>query len=311
MTNWTVHDIGDLDGRRVLVTGANRGLGFEVSRVLARAGAHVLLACRDLASGAQAVQRIQAEHPLAQLSLHHLDLARLQSVASCADVLLARDLVPDIIIANAGIYRLPRRMETEDGFEHQFAVNYLGHAALIRLLLPELITRSGHSRIVHVTSLLHRMPGQLQLDDLHWERRRYSPGGAYNASKLANVLFLQELDRRYPGSRFNLRSVGAHPGATATDLHNRGPFLDRFSIWNGLVTSGTLAIAQSTARGVFPILYAATSSDAIGGAVYGPDGMLELRGKSVRQARISAQATPDLARELWSTTTELLYRAGI
>ncbi|MGH9270908.1 MAG: oxidoreductase, partial [Ilumatobacteraceae bacterium] len=248
----------DLSGRTVVVTGANSGIGLAAARQLAGVGAHVVLAVRDEAKGHDAQATI-----VGSTEMRRLDLADLSSVrAFAADW----DGDIDVLINNAGVMALPER-RTADGFEMQLGTNHLGHFALTNLLLPHLT-----DRVVTVSSGAHRM-GRIDVDDLNWERRRYRSWPAYGQSKLANLLFTLELERRLAGAGSEVRALAAHPGYAATNLqsHTGNP------VAKALMAVSNRVIAQSDERGALPVLYAATA-DLPGGSYVGPDGFQEARG---------------------------------
>ena len=221
-TGWSPADMPDQHGRTALVTGANSGIGFHVAAELAGQGAHVLLASRDADRGRAARAAIVRELPTASIELVGLDLADLDSVARLADQILDRPAGLDLLINNAGVMAVPRRLTTAAGFELQFGTNHLGHFALTGRLLPAMAARPG-SRVVTVSSLNHRL-GSIRLDDLQSEHG-YGPWRAYNQSKLANALFTLELDRRLRAAGAETISVGAHPGYSHTSLQYSGPRL--------------------------------------------------------------------------------------
>ncbi len=288
-------------GRTAVVTGATSGLGFETALALARAGARVVLTARDAERGKSAAARIRAHAAGADLVVAPLDLADLASVRQFPDAL--PDGAVDILINNAGVMAVPFAL-TADGFESQFGVNHLGHFALTGRLLPRLQAATA-ARVVTVSSFLHK-PGRIVPDDLaHPDAARYSAWGAYHASKLANLLFAYELDRRARAAGSRLLSIGAHPGYSATNLTSVGPQLssDRLS---GLVMHlGDLLIAQSAAAGALPQLYAATMPDVRGGDFYGPRGPRELRGSPRRTTSSAASYNVDLAADLWDLSIRL------
>ena len=295
---WTTSDIPDLSGRRAVVTGANSGLGLEVARELARRGAAVVLACRDLAKGERALAEVRASARGEAPELASLDLADLSSVHAFATAY--RDSHPgglDLLVANAGIMAPPRRVTT-DGFEAQLATNHLGHFALTGLLLPALL-RMAHSRVVVVSSVAHRI-GSIDFDDLQGERR-YRRWRAYGQSKLANLLFALELDRRARAAETPLVSVAAHPGYAATNLQTASPPAHEalaMRLLNPLV-------AQSAAMGALPILFASTVEDLPGGTFIGPDGPAEIRGhpRPVEPSRRAGDSS--VASRLWAVSEEL------
>ena len=269
----------------MVVTGANSGLGLVTARELARAGAHVVLAVRDESRGASAAATIDGEVTVARL-----DLADLESVRAFAEGWTG-DL--DVLINNAGIMMVPPGV-TADGFEIQFGTNHLGHFALTNLLLPHVT-----DRVVTLSSSLHRS-GVIDLDDLNWQRRPYSANGAYAQSKLANLLFTLELERRLREAGTRIRALAAHPGYAATNLQGRSG--SRFA--DGAMKLGNLLLAQSDERGALPTLAAATR-DLPGGSYLGPDGFQEMRGFPTLVGRAPAAGDPELARRLWEESALL------
>ena len=218
MSKWTTKDIPDQSGKIAIVTGANSGIGFEAAKALAAKGAHVVMACRNMEKGEKAVDDIRAATPAAQLALKQLDLADLGSVRTFAADYQAQHSQLHMLINNAGVMALPYRT-TEDGFEMQFGTNHLGHFALTGLLLPTLFATPG-SRIVTVSSMAHQM-GTIQFDDLGWEKS-YSKWRAYGMSKLANLLFTYELQRKLTAAGADTIAVAVHPGYSATNLQTAG-----------------------------------------------------------------------------------------
>ena len=295
---WTGSDIPDLSGRRAVVTGANSGLGLEVARELARHGAAVVLACRDLAKGERALAEVRASAAGSEPELTRLDLADLASVADFAASYT--DSHPDgldLLVANAGIMAPPRGV-TPDGFESQLGTNHLGHFALTGRLLPALLQRP-HPRVVTVSSVAHRI-GRIDFDDFQGERR-HRRWRAYGQSKLANLLFALELDRRAGAAGTPLVSVAAHPGYAATNLQTASPPAHEalaMRLLNPL-------IAQSAAMGALPVLFAATVEDLPGGTFIGPDGPGEARGfpRPVAPSRRAEDAA--VAARLWEVSEEL------
>jgi NAD(P)-dependent dehydrogenase (short-subunit alcohol dehydrogenase family) len=267
---WTADQIPNQQGRTAVVTGANSGLGLIVARELARAGARVIVTSRDAARGAKAIETIKSASPAANVEAAQLDLANLGSVRGFAEQILAGHDQLDVLVNNAGIMAVPYG-RTADGFELQFGTNHLGHFALTALLMPALKTSLG-TRVVTVSSNNHK-GGQMRFDDLQGELN-YSRWGAYAQSKLANLLFAFELDRRLKAAGLPIISVAAHPGYSATNLQlngRRGP--ERI-----VMTLANRFIAQSAEIGALPILYAATSPGVPGGSYVGPDGAGEMRG---------------------------------
>ncbi len=297
---WTTEQIPSQAGRTALVTGANSGIGYQAAMELARHGAHVLLGCRNGAKGGAALERLLRETPGASAEVVELDMASLASIRACARRLAERGMVLDLLINNAGVMALPTRELTPDGFERQFGTNHLGHFALTGLLMPQLLT-SAAPRVVTVASLAHRN-GKIEFDNLQSERR-YKPWDAYGASKLANILFAKELDRRVRAAHGRLLSVAVHPGVSATNIIENGPGS------NGLKAVVLKLVApiimQPDAAGALPTLYAATSPDARGGEYVGPDGFMEMKGWPVEvQPRANGLDTAVGAR-LWTVSEEL------
>ncbi|TNF22369.1 MAG: SDR family NAD(P)-dependent oxidoreductase [Deltaproteobacteria bacterium] len=284
--------IGDQRGRVAVVTGANSGIGFETARALAEHGATVVMACRSVEKGEAALARVKERAPDADVTLMALDLASLASVAAFAEAVAARFERIDLLVNNAGVMMPKRRSETADGFELQLGTNHLGHFALTGALLPR-VTKTPGARVVTVASLAHRM-GRIDFDDLQRERR-YKRMAAYGQSKLANLLFSQELGRRLAAAGADTVSAAAHPGYTATNLQNT---VTTFKLANPIA-------GQSPARGALPTLYAAVAPDVASGDYYGPCGPFELRGRPGR-ARIAPQARDEaVAQRLWSVSEEL------
>jgi NAD(P)-dependent dehydrogenase (short-subunit alcohol dehydrogenase family) len=298
MTRWTAASVPDQRGRTVLITGANTGIGFETAAVLAQAGAHVILAVRDTAKGQRAAAEIGYRCRDSDVTVIPLDLASLASVRAAATCLTDNFGRIDTLVNNAGVMLTPRTT-TADGFELQFGTNHLGHFALTGLVLP-LLLRSGSSRVVTVSSLGHRVKADIDLDDLQCERH-YDRMAAYGRSKLANLLFSYELQRRLDAAGLTgIASVAAHPGNSRTELARNSPrwLKAAFRVTNRV-------ISQSASMGALPILRASCASDVRGGQYYGPRGLAEQRGypKQVRSSDRSHDA--DLARRLWSASEEL------
>lgn len=298
--DWNLADIPDQTGKLAVVTGATGGLGYETALGLAQAGASVVLAGRNGDKGRQAIGRIRSLHPDALARFEELDLAELASIAAFADRLLAQGKAIDILVNNAGVMTPPTRKTTKDGFELQFGTNHLGHFALTGRLLPLLAGGRG-TRVVNVASLMHRV-GKMQFEDLQWEKS-YSPEGGYGQSKLANMLFTFELQRRSDAGGWGLMSNAAHPGISRTDLIANQVGTESFRAKMSTRMVGLLG--QSAADGALPTLYAATSPEARGGGYYGPDGMLEMKG-AVAPAVISKRARDvSAAQRLWAVSEEL------
>jgi NAD(P)-dependent dehydrogenase (short-subunit alcohol dehydrogenase family) len=298
-TKWTARDIPDQTGRLAVVTGANSGLGLITAMELARAGATVVLACRDATRGADAVARIRAEAPDAAVEVRRLDLADLGSVREFAGSLSADRDGLDVLVNNAGVMALPRRT-TADGFEAQFGTNHLGHFALTGRLLPLLAKRPG-SRVVTVSSGMHRI-GRMNFTDLQGERR-YRKWLAYGQAKLANLLFAFELDRRL--GEAGPRSYAAHPGFAATNLQTAGPRMQGSVLLERGAELLNKLLAQDVRMGALPSLYAATAPGLPGGSFVGPDGFQEQRGHPTVVRAKKAAYDQDDARRLWEVSEDL------
>jgi len=295
---WTAADMPDQSGRVAVVTGANSGLGLVTARELARVGATVVMACRSTARGDEAATSIHSAVPGAALEVEALDLADLESVRSFAGRMGEAHGRLDLLINNAGIMAAPRRL-TKDGFESQIGTNHLGHFALTGLLLGGL-ERAAAPRVVTLSSQLHRR-GTMNFDDLQGERS-YSRWGAYGQTKLANLMFCFELQRRAVEAGSPLLSLAAHPGYSATNLQFAAPdrFYEKAYMW-----IGNRLFAQSADMGALPTLYAATVPDLPGGTYIGPDGRGEQRGyPNVVSAARKAYEKSDW-RRLWEISEEL------
>jgi NAD(P)-dependent dehydrogenase (short-subunit alcohol dehydrogenase family) len=284
-SRWTSADLPPQRGRSVIVTGGNSGIGLPTARALAAAGARVVLAVRDLAKGEAAAESIPGDCEVRQL-----DLADLASVRAFATGWLGE---LSVLINNAGVMRTPER-RTADGFELQIGTNHLGHFALTNLLLPQLT-----DRVVTVASGAHR-GGYISLDDLNWQRRRYRRWAAYQQSKLANLLFTVELQRRLTAAGSAVRAVAAHPGYAATNLQ----FRSESRLEDRVMAIGNRLIAQTDEAGARPTLYAA-SQDLPGASYVGPDGLGEHRGYPRLVGRTAAASDVEMAKRLWMLSEEL------
>ncbi|WP_276257381.1 oxidoreductase [Haloglomus litoreum] len=304
MTDWTAADMPDQTGRRVVVTGANTGLGKEAARAFAAKGADVVLACRSVERAEAAKADIEAERPSGSLTVLELDLADLDSVRSFADAFTDEFDDLHVLANNAGVMAIPRR-ETADGFETQFGVNHLGHFALTGHLLDDLReTGSGDdpARVVTMSSGIHER-GRIDFEDLHGERS-YDKWDAYAQSKLANLLFAYELDRRLDAADAPVESVAAHPGYAATDLQRRGPEMMGSTLRKLGMRVANAVFAQSAEQGALPFLYAATMPDISGGEYYGPGGFANMRGAPERQRSSKRSYEEGTAYRLWSVSEE-------
>ncbi|HZN71887.1 MAG TPA: SDR family oxidoreductase [Micromonosporaceae bacterium] len=297
-------DIPDQTGKLAVVTGSNSGIGYGAATRLAGAGADVILAVRNVDKGVDAVRRIAAEHPGAQVTVEQVDLSSLDSVAEFADRMTRQGRPVHILVNNAGVMAVPNRMTTVDGFELQLGTNHLGHFALTGRLLP--LLRAGSARVVSLSSGVARI-GRINLDDLQSERK-YRPWTAYGQSKLATLMFAFELDRRSRRYGWGIMSNAAHPGGTHTNLQSSGPGMGRKDNRAPLLTrlvERMPGLWQEIPQGCLPTLYAATSSDAVGGGYYGPDGFAEMTGLP-RKAHVPRRAKDEsVAERLWTTSEAL------
>jgi len=284
-TSWSTSDIPDQTGRTAIITGANSGIGRGAARALAAKGARVVLAVRDTSKGQAAAAQLPG-----QVEVRKLDLADLSSVREFAS---AWDGPVDLLINNAGVM-IPPLSRTADGFELQFGTNHLGHFALTNLLLEQV-----RSRVVTVSSTAHRM-GKIDFDDLQWERRAYKPWPAYGQSKLANLLFTAELQRRLTESGSKVEANAAHPGYAATNLQ----FHSENRLQEIVMRIGNRVIAQDENGGALPTLYAAVA-DVPGNSFAGPSGFMEQRGAPKLVDRTSAAQDMDTARRLWDVSEQL------
>lgn len=289
MSRWTAADIPCLDGKVAVVTGANSGVGFQAAVLLARAGARVLMACRDLGRADAAAARVG---PGAEVV--RLDLASLASVATAAEDIRSRTPAVHFLVNNAGLMAIDRA-RTEDGFEMQFGVNHLGHFALSGHLAPLLLSTPG-CRVVTVSSPAHRA-GVLRLDDLMFDRRRYDRWRPYCQSKLANLLFTTELDRRLRAADAPVEALAAHPGVSRTNLGTQGHGL------TGAFLRPTGGFGQPAAIGALPIVRAAVDPAARGGEMYGPQFMFF--GYPHRETPSRRARRVDDARRLWERSEDL------
>jgi NAD(P)-dependent dehydrogenase (short-subunit alcohol dehydrogenase family) len=286
-------------GRLAIVTGANSGIGYQAARYLSRVGASVILACRNADKGEAARARIVSEHPSAKVEVRVLDVADLDSVRRFAAHFLDERTALDLLINNAGVMAIPERRSTPQGFEMQFGTNHLGHFALTGLLLPTLL-RQTNSRVVTVSSIAHK-GGRLNFEDLNAERG-YDPRRAYQQSKLANLVFGLELERRLRARSAKNMSVIAHPGVAVTNIVSNGMGSGLRGRLVGLVFP---FVGQSDDRGSWPILYAATSPDVHGGGYYGPNGIAEIKGTPVEIRPKPHALEPEAGKRLWEASETL------
>jgi NAD(P)-dependent dehydrogenase (short-subunit alcohol dehydrogenase family) len=295
---WTASQIPSQDGRTAVVTGANGGLGWATSLELARAGAQVVLACRDASKGEAVAESIRSAHSTSLVSVEVLDLASLDSIRAFVGRLADETQKLDILVNNAGVMTPPQGV-TADGFQLQFGINHLGHFALTGLLF-DLLERGDDARVVTMSSMVNKR-GSLDFDDLQGERGRYRPYEAYAKSKIANLLFAFELERRLRASGSSVRSLAVHPGYTATNIQATAPTaLDR-----SILAMGNRLVAQGPEMGALPLLFAATKPDLEGGVYVAPGGFLQGRGypKVVKPPRPGLDGAA--AKRLWSVSEEL------
>jgi NAD(P)-dependent dehydrogenase (short-subunit alcohol dehydrogenase family) len=298
---WSASDVPDQRGRTAIVSGANSGIGLEAAAALAARGAHVILACRDAAKAKDARDEIERRHGAVSVEIRALDLASLASVRAFADGVLEDHPRVDLLVNNAGVMAIPRR-STADGFEMQLGTNHLGHFALTGLLFERLRATPG-SRVVTVSSTMHR-PGRIHFDDLQLERA-YRKWVAYAQSKLANLLFAYELDRRLRRTGAEVASVAAHPGYAATNLQTVGARMERRAFLERFYEFGNRILAQPAAMGALPTLYAATASGVASGDYLGPSGFAELWGAPRKVASSARSRDETSARRLWEVSESL------
>ncbi len=290
--NWNAENIPTQKGRVVIVTGSSSGIGYEAARVLAAKEASVILAVRNLDKGSKALAKIRQQHPDADLRVMELDLANLASVKNFAVNFKQNYSRLDLLINNAGVM-VPPYTKTADGFELQLGTNHLGHFALTGQLLSSLINTES-SRIVNVSSGAHAL-GNIDFDDLAWEKRSYAPWKAYGDSKLANLYFTYELDRQLKAYGGKTLVTASHPGWTATELQRTSKV---FNFLNGF-------FAQDISMGALPTLRAAINPGLQGAEYFGPQGAMEMRGYPVQVASNELSKDQAIARKLWEVSTEL------
>lgn len=297
MSKWTTDNIPDLTGKVVIVTGANVGLGFESAKEFGRKGAKTIMACRNPEKGKKALEEIKKEIPYAKIELMQLDLADLKSVHRFVKDFHEKYNRLDVLLNNAGVMFCPYG-KTEDGFEMQFGTNHLGHFALTGLLMDS-ITKTPGSRVVNVSSSGHKM-GVMDWNDLMYEKGDYKRMGAYGRSKLANLLFTYELQRRFKKAGVNAISVAAHPGGSRTDLPRH---LNR--VLYGLAWVFITPLTQSAARGALPQLRASVDPKVKGAEYYGPGGFREMKGNPVIVKSNDKSHNLADAKKLWDVSEQL------
>jgi NAD(P)-dependent dehydrogenase (short-subunit alcohol dehydrogenase family) len=297
---FTPENIRSLAGRRIIVTGANSGIGLDATRIFASKGARVILACRNTDKGQRARDEIVRAHPSAEVEVRQLDLASLASVQRFADEYLAKDRALDVLVNNAGVMALPRSL-TEDGFEMQIGTNHLGHFALTARLFAAL-EAGKDARVVNVSSLVHK-GGRIDFDDLHGAAS-YAKWTAYSQSKLANMLFTFELDRRLREAKSSVITAACHPGYAATNLQFVGPQMEKSSFVEGVMRLGNKVFAQPAELGALPTVYAAVADDVRSGDFIGPDGLMEMRGYPVKVQPAARAKDASVAQRLWTVSEE-------
>jgi NAD(P)-dependent dehydrogenase (short-subunit alcohol dehydrogenase family) len=298
---WTQDDIPDQSGRTVVVTGASSGLGLEAALALARKGGRVIGTSRSEERGRAALSQIRDALPGATVEFEQLDVADLASVRAFAGRVLAEAGPIDVLLNNAGVMAVPERRTTVDGFELHFGTNHLGPFALTGLLLPALLARPG-ARVVMVTSNIYTR-GKIAFDDLQ-AKKKYRIWDAYGQSKLANVLFTHELNRRARDRNLDLVSVAAHPGIAKTNLQYAGPALGKRSVASAM-SRLLRRFGQPAEQGALPLLHAATAPDIEGGTLYGPDGRGQVRGYPKQVSMAARALDDDVASRLWAVSEEL------
>ncbi|MFW6287741.1 MAG: oxidoreductase [bacterium] len=296
--NWSIEQIDSLDDKVIVVTGGNSGIGYEAVRIFGLKGARVVMASRSMDRASKARLKIQEENPLANINIIKLDLADLESVHDFVDRFKKEYGRLDILLNNAGIMLVPYG-KTKDGFEKQMGVNHLGHFALTALVFDRL-RATEDSRVVNISSTAHKQ-GKMDFDNFMFENGGYSPWKSYARSKLANLLFTYELQRRIEGRNIRMKSLAAHPGMSNTNLNRN--FEDNFfyKIFGAIFEK----IGQSARDGALPAIRAATDKQAKGGEYYGPSGLFEIKGSPVVIESSSASHDPEDAERLWDISEKL------
>lgn len=303
MTKWTIADIPSQKGKLAIITGGNSGIGWHTALELARAGGEVILTARTEAKGRDAVEKIRQQLPQAKVRYEVLDLASLKSVRSFAAG-IGNEPKLDLLINNAGVMAVPKRQLTEDGFELQFGTNHLGHFALTMLLMPAL-QHSTSPRVTIVSSGAANMGlKRINFEDMQWEKS-YGPWKAYCQSKLGNLLFMLELNRRSAAAGISLLSNAAHPGYARTNLQTTGPGISHNPVRNAIERVMEFTMSQDAARGALPTLRAATEPDVSTGSYYAPERMFHLKGDSVLVSLPKPAQDEIAARRLWEVSEQL------
>lgn len=300
---WTTADMPSLKGKTAIVTGANSGLGLHTTMGLARAGARVVMACRSADKAAAALAQVKAEAPGAQVEVVPLDLADLDSVRAFAAAFGKKSPTLDILVNNAGVMAVPYA-KTKQGFEMQVGTNHFGHFALTGLLLDRLKSTPG-ARVVSVASMAHRWTPSMDLEDVSFERKPYKKWDAYGKSKLANLLFIFELNRRLRKAGVPVLAAAAHPGYSDTNLQFVGPQIEKSAIGRVFMQVGNIIFAQPAAMGALPSLYAATMPDVSGGDYIGPDGFQQTRGYPTKVGCRALARDEKLQKRWWELSEKL------
>ena len=301
MSDWTEANIPDQTGRTILITGANSGIGFEAARALAQHGATVVMGCRNRSKADEAVSQIEATEPSGSVEILEMDLSDLDSVAAAAAEFRATNDRLDVLVNNAGLMATPNQ-RTSQGFEMQFGVNHLGHFALTGHLLDVLLA-TDKSRIVSISSQGHR-GGKLDFDDLNSEKK-YSAWQAYFQSKLANLVFTNELQRRLAAADADVIAVAAHPGVASTNLGHESAGGVLSTMMDKMRPVMDKLVTQSAAMGALPTLRAATDPDVVGGDYFGPGGFGEMKGHPKKVGMSSRARDEDSARRLWELSKDM------
>jgi len=297
---FTADSVPDLKGKTALVTGANSGLGYELALVLARRNARVIFASRDPGKGQKAVEALKQLVPGAEIDLRVLDLSDLESVCSFCEGVVASYKSLDFLFNNAGVMALPYR-QTKQGFEMQLGTNHLGHFALTGRLLP-LWKAAPAARLITTSSIVHKM-GRINFDNLDGQKG-YNPWTAYAQSKLANLLFAYELDRKLKASGSSALSLASHPGMSYTNLVSVGPEMKGAVLEKNVSSFFVKLVAQTAAQGTLPGLYAAVTTELKGGEYVGPDGWLEMKGYPVVVSSSKRSYEEDAAHRLWEVSEQ-------
>lgn len=299
--NWNYDDIGDQTGKTFLITGANSGLGFSASRGLASHGATVIMTSRNLEKGNKAADEIKEKFPNAKLEVMQLDLASFKSIKEFANSFKSKYNQLNGLLNNAGIMQPPFR-KTEDGLELQMGTNHFGHYLLTGLLLGVIKATPG-SRVISQSSVVHESTKGINFDDINNEKK-YNRTEVYAQSKLANLLFVFELNRKFTEHNIDAIALGVHPGYSATNLQSTGPSLGGASIFSRMYKISNFLIAQNVEKGALPLVYAAVAPDVKGGDYIGPTGMRRMRGYPRRLKAKKTAYDEEAAKKLWVISEE-------